>query len=389
MERLYEEFNMLIKKVPLDFVRYKYDDIEWDGKMLGIVGPRGVGKTTMLLQYIKKNLPLNESLYIAVDSIYFAKHSLSETVDQFVKNGGKYLFIDEVHKYENWSKELKHIYDLYDNLKVVFSGSSILDIYKGSADLSRRAPIYEMQGLSFREYLKLFHNLNANKYSLEEILNHKAVIDEVEHPLPLFEDYLRRGYYPFGRNKDFSFQLEQVITQTMEWDIPKYAGLSISVGRKLTQLLLIISKSAPFKPSYQQLAEILGTSRNYIADYMTYMERAGMLSQLRDTTKGIRGLGKIEKVFLDNTNLMYNLSNLDSNVGNARETFFYNQMRVNHTVTASPTADFNIGNITFEIGGHKKGKRQIEGTENGFIVRDNIEFGFQNFIPLWAFGLNY
>ena len=389
MERLYEEFNMLIKKVPLDFVRYKYDDIEWDGKMLGIVGPRGVGKTTMLLQHIKKNLPLNESLYIAVDSIYFAKHSLSETVDQFVKNGGKYLFIDEVHKYENWSKELKHIYDLYDNLKVVFSGSSILDIYKGSADLSRRAPIYEMQGLSFREYLKLFHNINAKRYSLEEILNHKAIIDEIEHPLPLFEDYLRRGYYPFGRNKDFSFQLEQVITQTMEWDIPKYAGLSISVGRKLTQLLLIISKSAPFKPSYQQLAEILGTSRNYIADYMLYMERAGMLSQLRDTTKGIRGLGKVEKVFLDNTNLMYNLSNLDSNIGNVRETFFYNQMRVNHKVTSSSTADFNIGDITFEIGGHKKGKRQIEGVENGYIVRDNIEQGFQNFIPLWTFGLNY
>ena len=389
MERLYEEFNMLIKKVPSDFVRYKYDDIEWDGKMLGIVGPRGVGKTTMLLQHIKKNLPLNESLYIAVDSIYFAKHSLSETVDQFVKNGGKYLFIDEVHKYENWSKELKHIYDLYDNLKVVFSGSSILDIYKGSADLSRRAPIYEMQGLSFREYLKLFHNINAKRYSLEEILNHKAIIDEIEHPLPLFEDYLRRGYYPFGRNKDFSFQLEQVITQTMEWDIPKYAGLSISVGRKLTQLLLIISKSAPFKPSYQQLAEILGTSRNYIADYMLYMERAGMLSQLLDTTKGIRGLGKVEKVFLDNTNLMYNLSNLDSNIGNVRETFFYNQMRVNHKVTSSSTADFNIGDITFEIGGHKKGKRQIGDIENGFIIRDNIEIGFQNFIPLWTFGLNY
>lgn len=389
MERLYEEFNMLIKKVPLDFVRYKYDDIEWGGKMLGIVGPRGVGKTTMLLQYIKKNLPLNESLYIAVDSIYFAKHSLSETVDRFVKNGGKYLFVDEVHKYENWSKELKHIYDLYDNLKVVFSGSSILDIYKGSADLSRRATIYEMQGLSFREYLKLFHNLNVKKYSLEEILEHKVVLDEIEHPLPLFDDYLRRGYYPFGRNKDFSFQLEQVITQTMEWDIPKYAGLNISVGRKLIQLLLIISKSVPFKPSYQQLAEMLGTSRNYIADYMMYMERAGMLSQLRDATKGVRGLGKVEKVFLDNTNLMYNLSNLDSNIGNVRETFFYNQMRVNHEVTASSVSDFNIGNITFEVGGHKKGKRQIDGVENGYIVRDNIETGFRNFIPLWAFGLNY
>lgn len=373
----------------MDFIRYKYNEIEWDGKMFGIVGPRGVGKTTMLLQYIKKNLPLNESLYIAVDSIYFAKHSLSETVDQFVKNGGKYLFVDEIHKYDNWSQELKHIYDLYDNLKVVFSGSSILDIYKGSADLSRRAPIYEMQGLSFREYLKLFHNYNINRYSLDEILEHKTVLDEIEHPLPLFDDYLHRGYYPFGRNKDFNAQLEQVIIQTMEWDIPKYAGLNISVGRKLTQLLLIISKSAPFKPSYQQLAEMLGSSRNYISDYMLYMERAGMLSQLRNNTGGVRGLGKVEKVFLDNTNLMYNLSSLDANIGNIRETFFYNQMRVNHTVTASTVADFNIDNITFEVGGAKKSKRQIEGIENGFIVRDNIESGYQNFIPLWAFGLNY
>lgn len=389
MERLYEEFNLLIKKVPMDFIRYKYDEIEWDGRMLGVVGPRGVGKTTMLLQYIKKNLPLNESLYVAVDSIYFANNTLSDTVDKFVKNGGKYLFIDEIHKYDNWSKELKHIYDIYEDLKIVFSGSSILDIYKGASDLSRRAPIYEMQGLSFREYLKLFHNVKIKRYSLDEILTHKVELSGIEHPLPLFEDYLHRGYYPFGRNKDFNVQLEQVITQTMEWDIPKYAELNISVGRKLTQLLLIISKSAPFKPSYQQLAEMLGTSRNYIADYMLYMERAGMLSQLRAAAGGIRGLGKVEKVFLDNTNLMYNLSNLDANVGNVRETFFYNQMRVNHNVKSSSISDFVIDDITFEVGGRKKGKKQIENITNAFVVRDNIEMGFQNFIPLWAFGLNY
>lgn len=389
MERLYEEFNILIKKVSMNFVRYKYDEIEWSGRMLGIVGPRGVGKTTMILQYIKKNLPLDKTLYISVDSMYFANNTLSDIVDRFVKNGGRYLFVDEVHKYGNWSKELKHIYDLYDDLKIVFSGSSILDIYKGAADLSRRAPIYEMQGLSFREYLKLFHNIEVNKYSLEEILSHKIEFPADERPLPLFDDYLKRGYYPFGMNKDFKVQLEQVIIQTMEWDIPKYAGMNISVGRKLTQLLLIISKSAPFKPSYQQLAEMLGTSRNYIADYMLYMERAGMLSQLRDSTGGMRVLGKVEKVFLDNTNLMYNLSDLDANLGNVRETFFYNQMRVNHDVKSSAVADFTIGDMTFEVGGRKKGKRQIENIANGYVVRDNIEAGFNNFIPLWAFGLNY
>ena len=206
MEQLYEFFTRKLKSTPTDFLRYKYNQIKWQGRFWGLVGPRGVGKSTMLLQYIKLHLNIKDTLYVSADQLYFSEHKLVELADHFVKMGGKHLFIDEIHKYEGWSRELKQIYDSYDDLQVVISGSSILDIYKGLADLSRRVPIYHMQGLSFREYLRLFHQIETPVYSLEDILAHKAVIPGVEHPLPLFQDYLRRGYYPFGKDEEFEME---------------------------------------------------------------------------------------------------------------------------------------------------------------------------------------
>lgn len=389
MEQLYEFFTRKLKSTPTDFLRYKYNQIKWQGRFWGLVGPRGVGKSTMLLQYIKLHLNIKDTLYVSADQLYFSEHKLVELADHFVKMGGKHLFIDEIHKYEGWSRELKQIYDSYDDLQVVISGSSILDIYKGLADLSRRVPIYHMQGLSFREYLRLFHQIETPVHSLEDILVHKAVIPGVEHPLPLFQDYLRRGYYPFGKDEEFEMELLQVITQTMEVDIPQHLLVNISLGRKLKSLLLVVAKSVPFKPVMQRLADATGISRNDIPNYLIYMERAGMIAQLRDATGGLRGLGKVEKLYLDNTNLIYALSPDKADIGNVRETFFMNQTRVANEVISSPISDFEIDGRTFEIGGRKKGQKQIQDAAEGYIVKDDLESGYANTIPLWAFGLNY
>lgn len=389
MERLQIFFRNKLRETPMEFFRYMFTEVKWQGRMLGLVGPRGVGKSTMLLQHIKQAGDINHSLYVSADHLYFAEHTLVELAEQFVKMGGRYLYIDEIHKYENWSRELKQIYDSHRDLQVVFTGSSVLDIMEGQADLSRRAPIYEMQGLSFREYLQLFHKITVPVFSLDDILQGGAEIPGVDHPLPLFADYLRRGYYPYAEDVDFERELQQVIGQTMEVDIPKYAKMNASVGSKLKQLLMVVARSVPFKPVNQKLADVTGISRNNIADYLLYMERAGMIAQLHDTTEGIRSLAKAEKLYLDNTNMIYVLTPDRAEVGNVRETFFMNQMRVRHQVLASKTTDFEISGRSFEVGGKNKGQRQIVNVEQGYVVKDDIEFGYGNVIPLWHFGLNY
>lgn len=371
------------------FHRYMYDQISWDSKMFGLVGPRGIGKSTMILQYVKEHRNQHRMLYVAADHLYFSSHTLIDTVAEFVRENGEQIFIDEIHKYENWSRELKQIHDAYPSMKVGFTGSSVLDIYKGFSDLSRRAPIFTMQGLSFREYLKLFHNIDTPVYSLEEILQQKAKIDAVTHPLPLFHDYLQRGYYPFSQESNFDMRLRQVVNQTMEVDIPQYANMNASTGRKLKKLLTVVAKSVPFKPVMESLANIIGVSRNVLPDYFLYMEQAGMIGQLRNDTGGIRGIGKVEKVYIDNTSLAYMLGNNSADIGNIRETFFYNQMRVTTEVISSRISDFEIDGKTFEVGGKKKGKKQIADANEGYIVKDDIEFGSGNIIPLWNFGLTY
>lgn len=389
MEQLFEIFRRKLRDTPTDLIRYRYSQIAWQGHALGLVGPRGVGKSTMLLQHIKMHLDVNDTLYVSADNMYFSSHTLVELADHFYKMGGKHLFIDEIHKYEGWSAEVKQICDSYSDLQLIISGSSILDITKGMADLSRRVPIYEMQGLSFREYLHLFHGIKMDAISMDGLLRHEYELPGVEHPLPLFRDYLHRGYYPFGGDDAFDVELMQVIVQTMESDIPLYMNAHVSVGRKLKQLLVVVAESVPFKPVMQKLADVTGISRNYIQDYLLYMERAGMIAQLRDAAGGIRGLGKTEKLYLDNTNLIYALSPKTADIGNVRETFFMNQMRVVGDVMSSPVSDFLVDGMTFEIGGSKKGHKQIAGVDNGYIVKDDIESGYANVLPLWAFGLLY
>lgn len=378
-----------LKRTPTKVHRYTYSQIIWNDRMIGIVGPRGVGKSTMVKQYMLSQTDTDKWLYVSADHSYFANNSIANLAQQWVLEGGRHLIIDEIHKYPGWSRDLKQIYDSLPTLQTVFTGSSVLDINQGAADLSRRALIFSMQGLSFREYLLMFHDIDLPVYSIDDILHHRVQIPIDFHPLPIFREYLRHGYFPFCKLPGFEIRLQQIMNLTMQVDIPQYAGMNAATSRKLRRLLSLLAQSAPYKPNMSNLCTELSVSKNDLPSYLVYLEMAGMIGQLRDETGGFRGLGKVEKIFIDNTNLMFALGSEMTNIGNVRETFFYNQMRVNNDIIASKTTDFRIGNNIFEVGGASKSTRQLNGNQDGFVVRDDIEYGHGQIIPLWHFGLNY
>lgn len=375
---------------PTKFERYMVSEIPWNDRMIGLVGPRGVGKSTLVKQQILKEQKDGYiQLYVSADHSYFANHTLTDLADSFIAEGGKRLAIDEIHKYHGWSRELKQIYDSHPNLKIIFTGSSILDIKKGGADLSRRAIMFDMQGLSFREYLEMFEDISLPAYSIEDITENRIEYNMDFHPLPYFRKYLANGYYPFGQLPRFDIRMQQIFSETIEVDIPTFANMTPSTVRKLKQMMMIISESAPYKPNMLNLSVELKISKNDVPDYLVYLEKAGMISQLRDSTSGMRNLGKVEKVFIDNPNLMTVLAGGSPNIGNMRETFFFNQTRVKNLVQASKISDFEINGITYEVGGANKGRAQLAKAKKGIVVRDDIEYGSSDIVPLWTFGMNY
>jgi hypothetical protein len=389
MERLVGQYRALIDNTSLQFVRYLYDKIDWNSRFIAILGARGVGKTTLLLQRIKMVHSYSEALYVSADDIYFTENKLFDLADTFYKNEGRFLYIDEIHKYPNWSKELKMMYDNLPQLQVVFTGSSILNVYKGSDDLSRRVIKYEMQGLSFREYLNMTQNVKIKKYSLNEILENKVELPDISHPLVHFKEYLERGYYPFFSEPNYEIRLQNVVNVMLEQDIPAFANMNFSTAQKLKHLMQIIAESVPFKPNFTKISEIIQVHRNSTTDYFHYLERAGLILQLRVASSGIGAIRKVEKVFLENPNLMYALSGSKTNIGNVRECFFYNQMKLNFEVFWTEKGDFKIEEYTFEIGGKQKNQAQVADIKNAFVVKDDIEYGYMNVIPLWYFGMNY
>ena len=388
MENLYELFYAKLDETPTSFLRYLHDRINWNNRMIAILGERGVGKTTLILQKIKQD-GIEHTLYFGADNVYFAQHSLFDTANEFYRKGGQRLYIDEIHKYQSWSSELKMIYDYCPQLQVVITGSSILDLYKGIADLSRRIISYTLVGLSFREFLAMTKGIVLPVASFEDILHHKVTFPTGERPLALFDDYLKTGYYPFWNETDYATRLNNVINQTIENDIPTYAKMNIASSRKLKQLLFIISQSVPFKPNYTEIGAAMECDRNTVADLAYYMDKARLTMSLRHQDDGMKNYGKPEKLYLGNTNLIYALSEGKPEVGNLRETFFLSQMQVNQEVFASKAADFLINGKTFEVGGKGKGKKQIAEVKDAFVVKDDIEYGYENTIPLWHFGMGY
>ena len=397
MEQLISNSIKKIENTNLDFKRFIIDEINWKRRLIGIKGARGTGKTTLLLQYIKENFGISdEVLYISLDNIYFTDNKLVNLADTFAKSGGKHLFIDEVHKYPDWSREIKNIYDDYPELKIVFTGSSILEIDKSEVDLSRRAVIYELPALSLREFIAIKYGIETKVYSLSGILdNHKDFASQINKkikPIKEFNNYNRYGAYPFfiEAELEYSDHIKMIINLILETDLPASTSIDYNSIIKIKQLLYVISESVPFQPNISKLSNKIGVTRDTLIKYLFYLEKAHLIALLRSNTKGISKMAKPDKIYLNNSNLLYALQPNLVNSGTIRETFFHNQLSVKHKVELPKNGDFIVDDkYVFEIGGRGKTKKQIINIQNAYIVADNIEYGFKNKIPLWLFGFLY
>lgn len=397
MDTLAEKHRKKIASTSLTFIRGTMKSINWNSRLIGIRGARGVGKTTLMLQYIKKHYPDDTHvLYVSLDDLYFSDNRLIDFAMEFSRKGGTRLFLDEVHKYSNWSQEIKNIYDDLPELKVVFTGSSLLEILNARADLSRRVVSYKMQGLSFREYLGLVQSISFPVFSLADILLKTAEITKQINleikPFRYFSSYLTGGYYPYFLESDqlYNLRMEEVVNMIIELELPLLRGVDIAYTGRIKQLLLVISQSAPFVPNISKLSERIGINRNTLIAYLGYLQESGITRNLYKESSGISKLQKPEKIFLENTNLAYAFAVESANKGNVRETFFANQTGFGHLLTYPEKGDFLVdGKYLIEIGGKQKGNKQVKGIENSFVVADDIEYGHENKIPLWLFGFLY
>ena len=396
MEELKYEFQQKMATLSLEFLRYLVNVIDLKNQLIAIKGARGAGKTTLLLQIAKKNFDLEKTLYVSLDHIYFFENKLYYLAKEFSDTGGRHLLLDEVHKYPNWSREIKLIYDNFPSLHVIFTSSSMLEIYKAESDLSRRAVSYNLKELSFREFIEFELGIKLSKYSFEYILqNHNQIATDLLQkikPLALFSKYLKMGAYPYFKENenDYNQKLLNTINLIIEIDINAVEDLNYETLVKLKKLLISIASSAPFTPNITKLSEKVGVSRNTLIQAIKILDRAGLINELYKDTSGIGVLTKPEKIFLNNTNLMYVLAKKNIDIGNVRETFFLNQFKGIQTINLSEQSDFIIDKkYTFEIGGKNKTKKQISGIPNAFIAKDNVEIGFGNSIPVWLFGFMY
>lgn len=398
MKQLVSIFQQQISRVSTDFRRYLYDQIHWNNRLIGIVGSRGTGKTTLLLQYIKLNFPpySSEVLYVSLDNLWFSNHTLLYMADEFHKQGGTALFLDEVHHYANWSVEIKNIYDSYPDMKIVFTGSSILEIFKGKADLSRRAITYHLFGLSFREFLMYEYGVNFEPFKFNDILDNHLVLSgkviEKVKPIVAFKEYLLYGYFPyFKEDKElYNFRLLNTLNTIVEVDLPAIERIDYYSVVKIKKLFAIVASIVPFTPNITQLSRDIETTRVSLLNYLYYLDKAQAIIMLGKESYGMKQMAKPDKIYLGNTNYAYALQGEQANVGSIRESFFTNQVMVNNKISYSVPFDFLVDDkYQIEIGGKNKSKKQISGLENGYIAVDNIETGYNNQIPLWLFGFLY
>jgi len=397
MNVLLEQSEYLLSNTTINFKRFLFNEIKWNNRLVGIKGARGTGKTTLSLQWLKQqDLPVTKAAYFSLDDLYFTNNSLKETVAQFYKLGGKILVLDEVHKYKNWSAEIKNIYDIYTGIKIIFTGSSIIDISRQQGDLSRRAIVYELPGLSYREFLSLKYNLQLPVISLNEILKDASTIKKQLpisfRPLEYFSEYLQTGYYPFMmEDKETVHQkINQLIRTIVEYDMAELKDFDIRNAKKILQLMYVIAQQVPFKPNLVALAEKTSIHRNSLNNYLHYLEQAKLISLLQPEGKSVASLQKPEKIYLNNTNLLYALAEKQVDKGNLRETFFLSQLNAVHKMAMPKMGDFIVDNkYTFEVGGKDKSKKQIADIKNAWVVKDDLEFPVGNDLPLWMFGCLY
>jgi hypothetical protein len=399
MESLIAYQENLLAHTEGEFFRFLHKTIPWDQRMIAIKGLRGAGKTTMILQHIKYvSSDTVKSLYVTTDHPWFYNHTLLDLADQWHKAGGKVLYIDEVHKYVNWSRELKNIYDGYPGMKVVFTASSALDIYRGESDLSRRVLSYELSGMSFREYLELAYKIKIPKIPLHELWsNHieisRSIRNDLESPLVVFKEYLVSGYLPFtntNKEMDYLTRLFHVIDSSISNDLAFIQNYSASHAVKIKKLLGVIAESAPFEPNITSIAKKLNLGRDTVNNFLQNLQSAHLLNLVNRPTQGIAALQKPDKIYLENTNLSFAL-NSNPEIGTIRETFLFNQLKnAGHKVQLADKGDFLInGKQTMEVGGKSKSNKQILNLEDAYIAADEIEIGFGNKIPLWLFGFLY
>jgi len=400
MNTLFIRNERLLEQTSMTFVRSMMDDILWnESRLIAIRGARGVGKTTLMLQYQKMHYQDNrnrKSLYIRLDNSYFSTNTLIDTAEQFYQTGGELLLVDEVHHYHNWSKDIKEIYDTFPQLRVVFSGSSLLHILNAEADLSRRCLSYDMQGLSFREYLALYHNINVPRFTLDEILANPhdvaSVVREQCRPLEHFPAYLRQGYYPFGAEGFVIYdqRVENTVDLLLNIELPKLRQVDIGNIRKIKALLAIISTEVPLLVDVSKLATLTGIARTTILAYLQYLHEAKLIRLLYADDLSVKKMQKPDKILMENTNLLQALSLSEPNIGTMRETFFCNQLGYKHQVEYNKTGDYRVDHkLTFEIGGKSKDGKQIANEPAAYIAVDNQEFPAGNKLPLWLFGLMY
>lgn len=405
MEELFQISNNLVKKVAIHFERSLVNKINWNARLIEIRGARGVGKTTLLLQQIKKQFGANPQtgLYISLDDPFFYENSLVELAETFIKYGGVQLFIDEVHRYtpkykgSDWSKEIKIIYDRYPGLKIVYTGSSTLELYHGHGDLSRRRSTYVLNGLSFREYLEFNEILTFGELTLKEIvLNHAIIANDLIDKTKIlkhFRDYIQIGYFPFYQEDPLNYyrRIIDILALILESDLPSVVDITFDNIFKLKRLLSVIATSSPYTPNLSKLRENISiTDHRTLLKYLYYLDKAEVINLLQKEAVGNVLLRKPDKIYVNNTNLAYAISPALTNTGNLRETFFYNQLKNNHQVTYPPRGDFMIdGQYIFELGGRNKNFSQIEEIDNAYVVADEIELGVGKKIPLWMFGFLY
>ncbi len=397
MQTIIQTYYRLIERTNFPHRRYLYNAIHWQERLIGIKGARGVGKTTILLQHIHDCFPdRKKALYVSLDQLWFSEHSIMELAEYHYTHGGTHLFLDEVHRYQGWVRELKNIYDSYPELNVVFTGSSLLELDSSVADLSRRCRMYEMKGLSFREYLSFQNAISLQPVTLIDILDkHEQIAASLTAQikvLPLFEEYLSRGYYPFYHETDaegFRERLERIVMTVLENDIPAMENLEYETIYKTKRLMVILAEMVPFTLNVTTLCSTLGMSRNQLIRLLSLLERSALIRQLFTEAKGLKQLVKPEKILFENPNLMYALSP-QVEAGTLRETFFASMLSHSHKLQAPKVGDFLVdGSFLFEIGGKGKGFKQIRNIENSYVAADGIEIGYDNKIPLWLFGLMY